>query len=64
MIQFSCETDFVAKTDRFRDGLGAILDTVHGQSDLVWSSSKTEEDLKNLTKELNLLVSLDPDAPK
>lgn len=25
MVQFSCETDFVAKTDRFRDALQAIL---------------------------------------
>lgn len=29
MVQFSCETDFVAKTDRFRQGLDAILKTVH-----------------------------------
>lgn len=28
MVQFSCETDFVAKTDRFHEGLTAILDTV------------------------------------
>ena len=30
MVQFSCETDFVAKTDRFKDALQAILKTVHG----------------------------------
>jgi len=25
MVQFACETDFVAKTDRFRDALQGIL---------------------------------------
>lgn len=30
MVQFACETDFVAKTDRFRDALRVILKTVHG----------------------------------
>ena len=30
MVQFACETDFVAKTDRFRDALSTILKTVHG----------------------------------
>ena len=29
MVHFSCETDFVAKTDRFVDGLKAITDAVH-----------------------------------
>ena len=29
MIQLSCETDFVAKTDRFRQGLHLIMDAVH-----------------------------------
>jgi len=32
MVQFACETDFVAKTDRFRDALSAILRTVHASS--------------------------------
>jgi len=29
MIQLSCETDFVAKTDRFKDGLEQILKSIH-----------------------------------
>ena len=29
MVQFSCETDFVAKTDKFRDALKSILKTIH-----------------------------------
>ena len=28
MVQFSCETDFVARTDKFREGLEAILTTI------------------------------------
>lgn len=35
MVQFSCETDFVAKTDRFKDGLEAIINTVHAQEGLI-----------------------------
>ena len=30
MVQLACETDFVAKTDRFRDGLSAVLKAIHG----------------------------------
>lgn len=32
LVQFSCETDFVAKTDNFRNGLEAILDSVHNNN--------------------------------
>ena len=35
MVQFACETDFVAKTDRFREGLEVILQTVHSQEGLL-----------------------------
>lgn len=41
MVQFSCETDFVAKTDRFRDALQAILKTVHGKDQLVVGMDQT-----------------------
>ena len=41
MVQFSCETDFVAKTDRFRDALQAILQTVHGKDQLVVGMDQT-----------------------
>jgi translation elongation factor EF-Ts len=60
MIQFSCETDFVAKTDNFRDGLYAILNTVHKEKDLVWTSEK--DDKSALVKELKLVASLDHDV--
>eukprot|EP00352_Strombidinopsis_acuminata_P000160 CAMPEP_0176341940 /NCGR_PEP_ID=MMETSP0126-20121128/2778_1 /TAXON_ID=141414 ORGANISM="Strombidinopsis acuminatum, Strain SPMC142" /NCGR_SAMPLE_ID=MMETSP0126 /ASSEMBLY_ACC=CAM_ASM_000229 /LENGTH=105 /DNA_ID=CAMNT_0017687055 /DNA_START=148 /DNA_END=465 /DNA_ORIENTATION=+ len=32
MIQLACETDFVAKTDKFQEGLTGILNTLHDES--------------------------------
>ena len=51
MIQFSCETDFVAKTDRFRDALQGILSTLHGKEALNVSMDATrdEEMLRDIT---------------
>ena len=43
MVQFACETDFVAKTDRFRDALQAILTSVHGQDGLTVGVQQTQE---------------------
>lgn len=65
MVQFSCETDFVAKTDRFRDALKTILKTVHSQEGLSVSAdnSTNAEQLERLTKQAVLLESLDPDVP-
>ena len=34
MVQLSCETDFVAKTDQFQASISQILDTIHAQGDL------------------------------
>ena len=63
MVQFSCETDFVAKTDRFKDALQAILKTVHGQSELNVGMNQTRDEavLDNLVKNVTLVDSLDPD---
>ena len=61
MVQFSCETDFVAKTDRFKDGLSGILDTLHKQDPLQMVKDD-EAKLNALVKEVRLLASLDPDV--
>ena len=29
MIQLACETDFVAKTDRFQEGVRGVLESIH-----------------------------------
>ncbi len=61
MVQFSCETDFVAKTDRFKDGLSGILDTLH-KHDSLQMVKEDEAKLNALVKEVRLLASLDPDV--
>ena len=43
MVQFACETDFVAKTDRFKDALNAIVHTVHAQDGLSVEGSKSDD---------------------
>lgn len=30
-VEMTCETDFVAKTDKFLQGLETVLDTFHSQ---------------------------------
>lgn len=59
MVQFACETDFVAKTDKFREGTQAILDTIHNQEDLVINSDQIDDNINKLS----LPKSLDPDLP-
>lgn len=31
MIELHCETDFVAKTDKFKEGLERLVETLHKQ---------------------------------
>ena len=58
MVQFSCETDFVANTERFRDGLVGIVDTIAGL-DTEWQA---DQDTKELLSH-KMLKSLDHDFP-
>lgn len=41
MIQLSCETDFVAKTDKFKDGLEQILKTIQSNNEVEVLMDKT-----------------------
>lgn len=34
MIELHCETDFVAKTDKFKEGLERVVETLHRESGL------------------------------
>ena len=43
MVHFSCETDFVAKTDRFIDGIKAITDAIH-ETDSIMVDQKQSSD--------------------
>ena len=63
MIQFSCETDFVAKTDMFKNGVMSILDTIHQAENLEWVKDDIERQ-NELIKEVKVLASLDEDVPE
>ena len=64
MIEMHCETDFVAKTAQFMDGIQAVLNTIHSDKDLQVGvkDSRDGDLLKKLTKEKKLIKPLDPDA--
>jgi translation elongation factor EF-Ts len=63
MIQLSCETDFVAKTDRFKDGLEEILKSIHSHQDIVVLMDKSldEPTLTTICKSVSSNQNLDPD---
>jgi elongation factor Ts len=65
MIQLSCETDFVAKTDRFRDGLDEILASVHADKTLRVLMDKTNDEavINDICSSIKLCKNLDPDCP-
>ena len=62
MVQLACETDFVARTDRFRQGLSALLAAIHGNEEIVIDSAKASDAafLEDICKEYHLQESLDP----
>lgn len=65
MVQFACETDFVAKTDQFRAGLEAIMDTFHSKSDVHVSRSQSNDTafMEKLAKDTQLKKPLDDAVP-
>lgn len=64
MVEMTCETDFVAKTDNFHQGVEAVLNTLHSHGDTLHigqSQMANTEYIQNLSKELKLIKSLDAD---
>lgn len=64
MIQLACETDFVAKTEKFQEGLKAIMHSLHHNSDAV-VTGPASVDLDLLTKlqnDVKMVKSIDPDV--
>ena len=64
-IEMTCETDFVAKTDKFIQGVEAVVDTLHshGKTLQIGQSHMSDaEYIQKLSKELTLLKSLDSDV--
>ena len=63
IVEVNCETDFVAKTDNFRNGLEAILNSIHSTKSLDASLDQSQlEKLKSIQNEVKLLTSLDPEV--
>ena len=56
MIQLACETDFVARTERFREGVTAIMDAIHGNKAITIGSKQASDAafLEKLCKEHHL----------
>lgn len=61
MVQLSCETDFVAKTDQFQLGLKSILETIHAQKDLkiIGEQSHDLDFIKQLCQNTSLVLPID-----
>lgn len=61
MIQLACETDFVAKTDKFQDGLRGVLNTLHAQPDLevVGDACQDIDYIAKLCQRTNMIQPLD-----
>ena len=49
MVQLACETDFVAKTENFQNGLRGILNTLHQNKDLLITNQEGS-DADNVAK--------------
>ena len=64
MVQLACETDFVAKTEKFQEGLKGVLQTLHAQEDLVITGERCADQdyLTKLCKETAMVRPLDRDV--
>ena len=64
MVEMTCETDFVAKTDKFIEGIETVLDTFHshGRALEITQQQMSDADyIQKLTREVKLIKSLDAD---
>ena len=43
MIELTCETDFVAKTDKFRDSIVEVLETIHSNDNLEMTTKQMKD---------------------
>eukprot|EP00347_Sterkiella_histriomuscorum_P020319 403338266 len=60
MIELHCETDFVAKTDKFKEGIERLVETLHKQGPSV---NFHQNDISNVDKINALIKSLKLDIP-
>lgn len=64
MVQLACETDFVAKTDKFQEGVRGVLNTLHANSDLkiVGEACQDVDYIAKLCQSTNMVQPLDADV--
>lgn len=63
MVQLACETDFVAKTEKFQSGLKGIMQTIHAQDLIIKGQHSADEDyLKKICQETKMVAPLDSDV--
>ena len=63
MVQLACETDFVAKTDKFQEGLKGIMQTIHAQDLMITGQRCADEDfLKKICQDTKMVSPLDSDV--
>ena len=63
MIQLACETDFVAKTEKFQSGLKGIMQTIHAQDLVIRGEHSSDEDfLKKICQDTKMVAPLDTDV--
>lgn len=64
MVQLACETDFVAKTEKFQESVRGVLQTLHHQSDLTIKGEACADIdyLSKMCDNLSLVKPFDPDV--
>ena len=63
MVELTCETDFVAKTDKFIQGIETVLETFHSQKSLhiPYQNMGNQDFIDDLIKKTQLIRPLDGD---
>lgn len=63
MIELHCETDFVAKTDMFKDGLERVVETLHGIEgfEMGMKDMSDVDKIAQITRDFKLKTPLDAD---
>lgn len=63
MVELHCETDFVARTDAFRQGIWKIVDSIHENDNVKETKGKEQQTDKDLidkiVKETKLVQPLE-----
>ncbi|CDW84465.1 elongation factor ts [Stylonychia lemnae] len=64
MVELHCETDFVAKTEKFKEGLDRVIETLHKQGNALQfgqTDMSNQDRINQIARELKLSKPLDSD---